>query len=120
MRPRFLLDEMISPRVAAEAGKAGLDVLAVAATGLAGQDDRAVLRAAIDQRRILVTYNVADFMRLFSDFLKEGADIPGVVFVSLKAFPTSDPGGLLKGLVRFSRKVEEGSVDPAAGIFLDR
>ncbi len=120
MRPRFLLDEMISPRVALEARRAGLDILAVAGSGRAGQEDRAVFRAAIGERRVLVTYNVADFMRIFGDLLKEGIDVPGVVFVSRKGFPTSDPGALLKGLLRLSRRIEEGEVDPASGVFLER
>lgn len=120
MKPRFLLDEMISPRVAVQARKAGLDILAVSASEWGGQDDRTLFRTAIEQRRILVTYNVSDFMRLLSDFLKEGLDLPGVVFVSGKAFPFADPGGLLKGLATLSQKIEAGAVDPASGIFLDR
>ena len=60
MKPSFLLDEHVSPWVAGELKKAGLDVRAVAGSSLAGSDDRSVFRTAINEGRILVTYDLKD------------------------------------------------------------
>jgi len=66
MRPRFLLDEHLQPELAAAAVRAGLDAVAVCATALKGKSDLAVLLAAIDQDRIVVTYDAEDFRPLVS------------------------------------------------------
>lgn len=120
MRAKFLLDEQISRRVAAQAAKRGLDVRAVDGSNLAGQDDPAILRAAIRERRIFVTYNSAHFAPLLVDQARSGAGIPGIVFVDGKTIPTSGIGGLVRALGRLARKIEAGEVDPSGGIFLGR
>jgi predicted nuclease of predicted toxin-antitoxin system len=51
---RFLLDENLSPRQAETLRALGHDAVSVAESGLAGADDFAVRRAAIEGGRILI------------------------------------------------------------------
>lgn len=120
MRPTFLLDEHISPEVARQAGKAGLDVRAVAASELAGLDDKAIFRKAVEEGRVLVSYNIDDMSLLLGDFLKEGAAVAGVIFVDVRTIPPSDVPGLARALVKLADRMEKGEVDPGGGIFLQR
>jgi predicted nuclease of predicted toxin-antitoxin system len=118
--PRFLLDEHISPDVARGCGRRGVDVLSAADAGLLQADDIALFRAAIQKGRIIVTYNTGDFARLFGDLLKEGAAIPGLVFVDARTISPSDIGGQVRALVRLAALIERGAVDPSGGVFLSR
>lgn len=120
MRPKFLLDEQISPEVATLAKKRGLDLKAVAASGLAGLDDRSIFRKSIEEKRILVSCNIDDMSLLLGDFIKEGADVPGVVFVDVRTIPPSDVPGLARALAKLAPKMEKGDVNAAGGIFLQR
>jgi len=61
---KLLLDENVSPAVAAALRRAGLDVVHVRDRGLRGATDPQVLNAAFAEDRILVTANVADFEKL--------------------------------------------------------
>jgi predicted nuclease of predicted toxin-antitoxin system len=118
--PKFLLDEQVSPEVARLAGKAGVDVRAVAASELAGLDDKSIFRKAVEGGRVLVSYNIDDMSLLLGDFLKEGAPVAGVVFVDRRTIPPSDVPGLARALVKLANKMEKGEVDPGGGIFLQR
>ncbi|MHC4607809.1 MAG: DUF5615 family PIN-like protein [Planctomycetota bacterium] len=118
MSVRYLLDEMISPRVAERAKRRGLDVKAVDQSEYDGCDDKAVFQAAVREKRILVTYNVRDFEPLLGDMLDEHGAIPGIVFVNRDTIPTSDIGGLVRALGRLGKRIESGEIDPAMGIWL--
>ena len=62
---RLLLDEMYSPRLAEHLRARGHDVLAVAdLTELIGRSGIEVAQFARERGRIVVTRNVADFLRL--------------------------------------------------------
>ena len=118
--PRYLLDEHISPRVAAAAGKRGVDVSAVAGSSLAGSDDMTVLREAISADRILVTYDVGDFAVLLGVLARERTCAPGIVFVDRASIRTSDIGGLTDALVALDELLAAGKVSASAGVFLAR
>ncbi len=62
---RFLLDEGLSPRVLDLLGAAGYDVVHVRDIGLQSRPDPAVLAAALEQRRVLVTLDT-DFGALLA------------------------------------------------------
>ena len=120
MRPRFLLDEHISPEVARQAAREGVDARAVAASSLGGRDDRTIFRKSVDDGRVLVTYNIDDMSALLRDFLKERAPIAGLVFVDVRTIPPSDIRGLARALVKLAKKMEAGEVQAGGGIFLQR
>ncbi|MBI4345628.1 MAG: DUF5615 family PIN-like protein [Elusimicrobia bacterium] len=120
MRPRFLLDEQISPRAARLASARGVDTRAVAGSDMAGLDDLAVFRRAVEEGRLLVTYDIADMSAVLADLLKEGVAVPGVVFVDRRTIPPSDPAGLAHALARLAGRIASGAVHPQGGIFLQR
>jgi predicted nuclease of predicted toxin-antitoxin system len=120
VRAIFLLDEQISPLVAALALKSGVDAKAVAGSALSGLDDPSIFRKAVEDGRILVTYNIDDMTLLLGDFLKEGAAVAGVVFVNARTIPPSDVTGLARALVRLAKRLENGEIEPGGGIFLQR
>jgi predicted nuclease of predicted toxin-antitoxin system len=120
MGPRFLLDEHFSPALAAAAVRAGLDVTAVVATDLRGRDDLRVLKAAVSQDRILVTYDLADFRPLLSEMVWAGIKVPGLVAVNSRTFRSNDLKGLRKALIRLAERIVRGEVDPSMGVTLTR
>ena len=61
---KLLLDENLSPNVAAQLQAEGVDVVHVRERGMLGATDHAVLDRAFAEERILVTMNVADFEKL--------------------------------------------------------
>jgi predicted nuclease of predicted toxin-antitoxin system len=118
--PKFLLDEHMSPEVARQAVKAGVDARAVAASDLAGLDDKSIFRMAVEDGRVLVSYNIDDMSLLLGDLLKEGAAVAGLVLVDVRTIPPSDVPGLARALVKLAKKMEKGEVNPGGGIFLQR
>jgi hypothetical protein len=85
---RLLLDEMVSPEIAAELVKRGHDVVAVAADpGLVGLPDGQVLEWATDQRRCLVTENVKDYEVLRRRSAAQGRTHAGLLYSGPRRFP---------------------------------
>ncbi len=117
---KFLLDEHLSPRIAALTCKSGVDTLAIAASPRAGMKDPAVLEFAATEGRILVTYNIQHFAPLLADAIAGGHPPPGVVYVDDKTFSPRDYSGLARALKQLSVKIDRGEVDPSAGVFLTR
>ena len=120
MKPRFLLDEQLSWRLAQAAVRAGLDVTAVNGSELAGLDDRSILLAAAAQERILVTYNIRDFVRLSRDLWCSGVRHPRLVLINSKSFRPDDFRGILRSLISLPGQIERGEVDPSMGVTLTR
>jgi predicted nuclease of predicted toxin-antitoxin system len=118
MKVAFLLDEMISPRVAEQLQKSGIEIRAVCGSELAGRDDRSIFRAAIAEGRMMVTYNISDFSVVYADLLKEGVTVPGLVFVDEGTIPNSDVQGLVRALTRLAERLGKGEIDPSGGMFL--
>jgi predicted nuclease of predicted toxin-antitoxin system len=120
VRPKYLLDEQISPRAAEALGKLGVDAEAVAGSAFAGLDDRAIFRHAIEAGRVLVTYDIQDMSLLLGDFIRAGTAVPGVVFAGTRTLPTNDLVGLARALARLADLEDRGEVNPSGGIFLSR
>lgn len=118
MGPRFLLDEHISPRVSEHARRLGVDVACVAGTPLREMEDPDLLREAARQRRILVTYDVCDLAVLLPELIREGVDVPGLVFVSHATIPASKVSTLARSLARLASRVASGEVSCVLGIYL--
>lgn len=89
---RLALDEMYPPALAQELRAAALDALTVAELGLAGRPDPDVFAAAVEQRRVLLTENVADFARIAADHLTRGGHHPGVLIALSSRFSRRPAG----------------------------
>jgi len=120
VKPRFLLDEQLSPELAAAGVREGLDVTAVSNSELEGRDDRAILHAAIIQGRILVTLNVRHLVPILQDFVKSGARVPGLIKISSRTFPSQRLKPLLRSLKKMAGRIERGEVDPSMGVTMTR
>jgi predicted nuclease of predicted toxin-antitoxin system len=88
MTASLLLDEMFSPRIAAELAERGYDCRSVAADPrLRERPDDALFAGAVAEQRILVTENVVDFERLRRDRVAATAGVPPLIYTSSSAFP---------------------------------
>ncbi len=94
---RLLLDEHLSPEIAGSLRSRGHDVVAVSERGeLRTAKDIDVLVAAGRERRVVVTQDIGDFMRLGARRLPDHRWHAGIVLVAPRTYPTSSSGfGLL-------------------------
>jgi hypothetical protein len=90
---RLVLDEHLSPVIAAELRRRGHDV--VVARDLLTDDDRSdfeLLRAATAGGRAVSTVNVGDFVELHRAAVVSGRSHAGIVLLSRRRFPTAGRG----------------------------
>jgi predicted nuclease of predicted toxin-antitoxin system len=93
MTLRLLLDEHFSPEIARQLRRRGNDVVAARErTELHGSSDRELLAAATEDRRAVVTENVADFVELHRQSGLRGEPHAGIVFTSPRGFPRTRRG----------------------------
>jgi len=99
---RYLLDEDVNPAVSRAACTPGLDVVSVHEidrTGIAFPDD-AQLRFAATGKRIMITRNRDDFIRLTRGFFQAGEAHCGVLVIP-HTMPNRDPGRIARALKRW-------------------
>jgi hypothetical protein len=81
-RLRLLLDEHFSPEIARQLRSRGHDVLAVKERAeLIGRPDRVHFASIPEQRRAIVTQDLADFRPLLAEALRSGTKTYGLVCV---------------------------------------
>jgi len=79
---KAILDEQLSPQIAALVCKAGYDVDAVAEReDLAGRSDRIVFEVANSEGRAVVTNNIKDFRPLAAEWLAHGRVHAGLILL---------------------------------------
>jgi hypothetical protein len=105
---RLLLDEHISPKVAAGLRRHNPPVVAHAMGdweqgNFLGQDDNACLMEAARQRLTLVTYDRRTIPPLLKTWAESGRSQGGVIFVDEKTIAPGDVGGLVHALHRLSK-----------------
>ena len=98
---KFLLDEQISGKVADRLRKQDHDVVATTADpALRGLSDPDLFAAAQQQKRVVVTYNRADFEAIVRDYAATGQEHHGLVIVHPGRFPSWEFGRLAKALAK--------------------
>lgn len=110
---RWLIDEMLPPAVADHLQQLGHDALGVAAAGLAETDDAVLYAAAVEQDRVVVTENFADFSAVLAQ--RSAADEPcvPVVFIRKRNFPRG--GALAPNLADHLHRWAISNPDPYPG-----
>jgi hypothetical protein len=101
---RLCLDELYSPRIAAELRNRGHDAISVHdRPALVGLPDAALLDLMVADRRALLTENAGDFVPLAGRLTLEGREHFGLVLTSSAAFPRSRDtiGRLVRALDAF-------------------
>ena len=99
---RYLLDEDLNPAVAEAARALELDVTSVHELARCGIDfpDHAQLRFAASERRVLVTRNRDDFIRLTREFFQAGEPHFGVL-IAPHTLPNEHVGRIARALKRW-------------------
>ena len=99
---RLLLDEMMDPAVARGLRRRGHDVIAVGETPvLQGLSDRALLVAANEDDRVVVTEDRGDFRRIGAAEVGAGRPYPRLILTDDNAWPRGHPrtvGRLVRAL----------------------
>lgn len=82
---RALLDEQLSPQIAALLRQRGYDVVAVSERDeLVGRSDRVILDVAFAEARAVITNNIKDFRPLAAQRLARGQNHGGLILLPSK------------------------------------
>ena len=76
---RLYLDEDIHKLVAEAMRLRGFDVVSVFEAGLCGLDDSEQLAHAATEHRAIVTFNIADYVKLHLEYLASGKEHYGII-----------------------------------------
>ena len=106
---RLLLDEHMSPHVGEGLRRANKSIVVSwlaeweGGRGL-GRPDDFLLREAMAQGLTLVTYDRKTIPPLLKTWAEAGRDHSGIIFVDEKTIPSSDIGGLIRGLQKIFKE----------------
>lgn len=120
---RLLLDEHFSPEIARQLRQRGHDVIAVGErSDLRDRSDRVHFAIAPDQRRAIVTRDLADFRPLLADALRSGTRTYGLICVPRRySLSRERMGALVKALDALLRShpAEESVIVLGGEVWLD-
>jgi predicted nuclease of predicted toxin-antitoxin system len=109
---KLLLDEMYPRSLAGALRAAHLDATTAAELGLAGRSDLDVFTTAVAEGYVVLTENVADFVRIAADHLTAGRHHPGVLIALSSRFSRRPAGApaLVAAVLRASQEPLEDRV----------
>lgn len=110
---RWLIDEMLPQATATELGALGHDAVSVIDAGLTETGDVVIYQQAVDEHRVVVTENFADFSRIVEARFGRGEPCVPVVFVRKRSFPRG--GALAHHLARHLDRWSADNPDPYPG-----
>ncbi len=94
-----LLDADIPPAVVVGLRQRGHDVIAASGdAALEALDDAQLLRLAAQQRRVLVTFNIADFVEAARTFAYAREGHAGIILIHSRSHRRTDIGAIVKAL----------------------
>lgn len=97
-QPAFFTDEDVYGAITIGLRKAGFDALGTPETGRLSESDDSQLAWAAGQNRVLVTFNVAHFSALHSNWIQSGQSHAGIVVSSQRPI-----GDMLRRLLHLAR-----------------
>ncbi|MDR7465593.1 MAG: DUF5615 family PIN-like protein [Armatimonadota bacterium] len=104
MLAAFLLDADVPPALADALRQLGHDALAAAGDPALGSlSDTDLLAEATRQDRVVVTFNVADFVALTRELARADRVHAGVILIHSRTFGRSDVGGVARQLDALAR-----------------
>ena len=115
---KHYLDEDISPKVAELLRRTGVDAASAHEKGMLGVSDEEQLMAAAKEKRVLVTRNRDDFIRLTVGFFEDLKSHYGLTIIP-HSIPGSNSSLLAKILSEHAQKHPEG-LDPYTNEFVSR
>jgi hypothetical protein len=104
--PTFFTDEDVYAAVAVGLRKAGLDAISTPEADRLGESDESQLAFAAHAGRVLLTFNVAHFAALHSDWLSKGAHHAGIVVSSQRPI-----GDMLRRLIHLARTLDANALN---------
>ncbi|MCA9263090.1 MAG: DUF5615 family PIN-like protein [Planctomycetales bacterium] len=102
---RFFTDEDIYGAIAPALRDKGIDAMAARETGRLGDSDESQLTWASNNQRAIVTFNVADFVRLHTQWLMIGQHHCGIVVSTQRPI-----GDLLIRLLNLASSTDQSSM----------
>jgi hypothetical protein len=112
---KLLLDAMYTHVIAEQLRRRGHDVVSVQEReGLAVVSDDAVLAAARDEGRAVVTENIHDFMDLDARYRRDGKVHFGVILTTDQRFPRHAAGGIGRLVIALDDWLREHPEEAAA------
>ncbi len=100
-QPRFFTDEDVYAAVAVALRKSGLDAPSSPEADRLGESDDSQLAFAANTSRVLVTFNVAHFVALHSEWLERGQKHAGIVVSSQRNI-----GDTLRRLMKLAQSLD--------------
>jgi uncharacterized protein with PIN domain len=76
---KLFLDEDVPEAIATALRLRGYDVMTVKEAGRKGIADVDQLKFASSEKRVLLTFNIADFYKIHSEFIKNNLDHSGII-----------------------------------------
>jgi len=111
---KWLIDEMFPHAVAEELRDKGHDAVAVLELEMQGAPDHEVFDRAVDEKRVVVTENFADFAALVEERQANDDPCTPVVFVRESSFPAG--GALPAHLAERLNQWADANPDPYEGL----
>lgn len=103
---KLYLDENIPEAIAIALRLRGYDVLTVKEANLKGLSDKDQLIYATKKGRALVTFNVADFVKLHNEFIKSSKAHKGIILSKQLHI-----GLVIKGLIKLLNNINKSSIE---------
>jgi len=101
---RVLLDADVPPAVAVALRQRGHDVVAASGDASLGViEDRDMLRLATQHRRVLVTFNIADFVEVSRMLANAQEDHAGIILIHSRSYRRTDIGAIVRSLDQLLR-----------------
>ena len=102
---KLYLDEDVPETIATALRLIGYDVMTVKEAGRKGLSDIDQLKYASSENRVIFTFNIADFYKIHSDFIKMGLNHGGIILS--KQFPI---GVIVKALLKLLSSLQHEKI----------
>lgn len=99
---RFFTDEDVYGAIAPSLRKSGIDAISTPESGRLGETDESQLEWAADQGRVFITFNVAHFANLHTQWMSQGRNHSGIVVSQQRPI-----GDLLRRLLNLGSQLEQ-------------